>query len=84
MQPWRSSGRSTARGRDRLSSIAQRFGITCIVARQVYSPAADEGYYVRLRPLPAGQHHLSIRGTNADGFSADVFYTLNVVRAATR
>ena len=60
------------------------FGINCIVAGQVYSPAADDGYYVRLRPLPAGQHHLSIRGTDADGFTVDVFYTLNVVRAATR
>lgn len=59
-------------------------GTACIVAGQVYSPAADDGYYARLRPLPAGQHHLSIRGTNADGFSVDVFYTLNVTRTATR
>ena len=66
------------------ANIFAFFGINCIVAGQVYSPAADDGYYVRLRPLPAGQHHLSIRGTDADGFTVDVFYTLNVVRAATR
>jgi hypothetical protein len=56
----------------------------CVVAGQVYSPAADDGYYARLQPLPAGQHHLSIRGTDANGFSVDVFYTLNVTRSATR
>lgn len=60
------------------------FGVPCLVAGQVYSPAADDGYYVRLRPLPAGQHHLSIRGTDANGFMVDVFYTLNVIRTATR
>jgi hypothetical protein len=60
------------------------WGDKCIVAGKVYSPAADDGYYARLRPLPAGQHHLSIRGTDANGFSVDVFYTLNVIRTATR
>jgi hypothetical protein len=65
-------------------SVYEAFGITCIVAGQVYSPAADDGYYAQLRPLSAGQHHLSIRGTDANGFSVDVFYTLNVIRTATR
>jgi hypothetical protein len=57
---------------------------TCIVAGQVYSPAADDGYYARLHPLRAGQHHLSIRGTDANGFLVDVFYTLNVISTTTR
>lgn len=43
------------------------------------SPSVDDGYYVKLRGLSAGQHHLSIRGTTGGGFSVDVFYTLNVV-----
>jgi hypothetical protein len=60
------------------------WGNTCVVAGQVYSPAADDGYYARLQPLRAGQHHLSIRGTDANGFAVDVFYTLNVIRTATR
>ena len=57
-------------------NIFEFWGNKCIVAGQVYSPAADDGYYARLRPLPAGQHHLSIRGTDANGFAVDVFYTL--------
>ncbi len=65
-------------------NVLASLGVTCTVAGQVYSPAADDGYYVRLRPLPAGQHHLSIRGTDGTGFSVDVFYTLNVIRTATR
>lgn len=65
-------------------NVYEFFGIDCVVAGKVYSPAADDGYYARLRPLRAGQHHLSIRGTNADGFSVDVFYTLNVIATATK
>ena len=53
------------------------FGIPCLVPGRVYSPAVDDGYYVLLRELPVGQHHLSFRGS-IPGFSQDVFYTLNV------
>jgi hypothetical protein len=53
------------------------FGITCLVPGRVYSPAVDDGYYVLLRGLSVGQHHLSFRGS-ISGFSLDVFYTLNV------
>lgn len=59
------------------------FGGTCPVPGDIYSPGVDDGYYVKLRDLPVGQHHLSIRGTTAGGFTVDVFYTLNVVRTVT-
>jgi hypothetical protein len=59
------------------------FDITCLVPGKVYSPAVDDGYYVKLRALPVGQHHLSIRGTNG-AFSVDAFYTLNVVKTVLR
>lgn len=59
------------------------FGINCLVPGQVYSPSVDDGYYVKLRALPVGQHHLSIRGTNG-AFSVDAFYTLNVVKTVLR
>ena len=56
----------------------------CLVAGQLYSPSVDDGYYVRLPGLSQGTHHLSIRGTNTSGFAVDVFYTLNVVKVATK
>jgi hypothetical protein len=59
------------------------FDLTCLVPGQVYSPSVDDGYYVKLRALPVGQHHLSIRGTNG-AFSVDAFYTLNVVKTVLR
>ena len=56
----------------------------CLKRDQLYSPAVDDGYYVRLPGLSQGVHHLSIRGTNTGGFAVDVFYTLNVVKTAVR
>lgn len=55
------------------------FGADCLFGAP-QSPSVDDGYYVKLRGLSEGQHHLSIRGTNAGGFAVDVFYTLNVVK----
>ena len=63
--------------------LSVTFGITCLVPGQVYSPSVDDGYYAKLRPLPLGQHTLSIRGTNG-GFTVDAFYTLNVVQTVRR
>jgi hypothetical protein len=63
--------------------VSATFGITCLVPGQVYSPSVDDGYYVKLRGLSAGQHHLSIRGTNG-AFTVDAFYTLNVVKPVLR
>lgn len=60
--------------RDLLSAT---FGIDCLVPGRIYSPAIDDGYYVLLRGLNPGQHHLSIQGS-LPGFEVDVFYTLNV------
>jgi hypothetical protein len=46
----------------------------------VYSPAVDDGYYVRLNPLGVGAHTLHIHGENPSvGFALDVTYNLNVV-----
>lgn len=55
------------------------FGADCLFSTP-QSPSVDDGYYVKLSGLREGQHHLSIRGTNASGFSVNVFYTLNVVK----
>jgi hypothetical protein len=45
----------------------------------VYSPAVDEGYYVKLDPLNAGHYTLHIRSTSPL-FSFDVTYKLTVVK----
>lgn len=46
----------------------------------VYSPAVDDGYYVRLNPLELGAHTLVIHAENPSaGFTLDVTYNLNVV-----
>lgn len=55
-------------------------GTSCLKPGKIYSPSVDDGYYVRLRGLPEGQHHLEFRGMFADGFSIDVVYTLNAVK----
>jgi hypothetical protein len=44
----------------------------------IYSPAVDDGFYVRLEPLKIGNHTLHISG-KGDGFTEDVIYTLTVV-----
>jgi hypothetical protein len=59
------------------------FGADCLFSTP-QSPSVDDGYYLKLKGLREGQHHLSIRGTSAGGFSVDAFYTLNVVKTALR
>ena len=51
----------------------------CLVPGKLYYPSVDDGYYVRLRGLPEGQHHLSFRGT-LGGTTIDMFYTLTAVK----
>ncbi len=63
--------------------LANLFGADCL-AGLIHSPSVDDGYYVMLRSLPQGTHHLGIRGTNANGFAVDVFYTLNVVKTVLK
>jgi len=43
----------------------------------IYSPAVDDGYYVKLDPLKVGPHRLRIRVTAP--FSLDVTYNLTIV-----
>ena len=50
----------------------------------VYSPAIDDGYYVRLNPLSPGSHTLKIHGDNGQGFVVDVTYLLSVVPVVRR
>jgi hypothetical protein len=46
----------------------------------VYSPAVDDGIYVRLAPLKTGQHTLNFQAENPTaGFDLDVTYHLTVV-----
>lgn len=59
------------------------FSSPCLVPGRIYSPAVDDGYYVRLRGLSEGQHHLAFRGS-ISGFSLDIFYTLNAVKLRDR
>jgi hypothetical protein len=59
-------------------------GTSCLVPGRIYSPSVDDGYYVRLRGLSEGQHHLTFRGMNADGFSIDIVYTLNAVKVISK
>jgi hypothetical protein len=54
-------------------------GLPC----SIYSPATDEGYYVMLKPLPAGAHVLRLQSAS-DGFSVGVTYNLNIVPAVLR
>ena len=45
----------------------------------IYAPTVDDGYYVRLGPLPVGKHRLRFRAKNPDGSLAqDVRYHLTV------
>ena len=46
----------------------------------IYSPAVDDGFYVRLEPLKVGNHTLHIHSENSSaGFVLDVTYNLIVV-----
>jgi hypothetical protein len=51
----------------------------------VFSPAVDDGLYVRLNPLAVGNHTLHFHAENASqGFSQDVTYHLTVVPVVTK
>jgi len=46
----------------------------------IYSPAVDDGFYVRLNPLKEGNHTLHFHAENpSQGFVEDVTYELTVV-----
>jgi hypothetical protein len=51
----------------------------------IYSPAVDDGYYVRLNPLAPGSHTLILHAVNPSaGFALDVTYNLTVVPVVTK
>jgi hypothetical protein len=51
----------------------------------IYSPAVDDGYYVRLNPLKVGEHQVIIHAENTSaGFVVDVTYNLTVVPVAKK
>jgi hypothetical protein len=51
----------------------------------IYSPAVDEGFYVRLNPLAIGNHSLRFHAENiSQGFVRDVTYNLTVVPVVTK
>jgi len=51
----------------------------------IFSPAVDDGIYVRLNPLSVGAHELNIHGElYGGGFVLDVTYHLMVVPVATK
>ncbi len=46
----------------------------------IYSPAVDDGFYVRLNPLNVGNHTFRIHAENPSaGFSLDVKYSLTIL-----
>jgi hypothetical protein len=51
----------------------------------LYSPAVDDGYYVRLNPLAPGPHRLILHAVNPSaGFTLDVTYNLTGVPVVTK
>jgi hypothetical protein len=51
----------------------------------IFSPAVDEGLYVRLNPLAVGHHTLHFHAENtSQGFAQDVTYDLTVVPVVTK
>jgi hypothetical protein len=51
----------------------------------IYSPAVDDGYYVRLNPLALGAHTLILHAVNPSWpFTLDVTYNLTVVPLVTK
>jgi hypothetical protein len=55
------------------------------VPARIYSPAVDDGFYVLLDKLSAGNHTLHFHAENSgQGFSQDVTYTLTVVPVLTK
>jgi hypothetical protein len=45
----------------------------------IFSPAVDDGYYVKLKQLRIGAHTLHLRAETATGVDQDVTYNLTVV-----
>ena len=46
----------------------------------IYSPAVDDGFYVRLNPLTRGEHTLEFHAENpSQGFALNVTYNLTIV-----
>lgn len=54
--------------------------------RGIYSPAISDGYWVMVRPLPAGRHTLRFAASAGPPFSftLDIRYTIDVVPVVTR
>jgi hypothetical protein len=50
----------------------------------IFSPAVDDGYYVKLRPLKIGAHTLHLRAETATDVAQDVTYSLTVVPVSRR
>jgi hypothetical protein len=48
----------------------------------IYSPAVDDGFYVKLRPLQVGNHTVQFSAKSAQGVVQNVTYNLNVVRVS--
>jgi len=42
-------------------------------------PAASDGYWLMLEPLPLGLHTITFGGTSKNGFQIDITYTITVV-----
>ena len=45
----------------------------------IFSPAVDDGYYVKLKHLEVGAHRLRFRAEKTTGVEQDVTYNLTVV-----
>jgi hypothetical protein len=52
----------------------------------IYSPAVDDGFYVKLQPLAVGDHtvHIHAENPSGTGFLVDVTYDLTVVPVVTK
>ena len=60
------------------------FDSVCAVPARIYSPSVDEGFYVLLHPLKAGNHLLTFHAENTTtNFIEEVTYTLAVVPVQT-
>jgi hypothetical protein len=50
----------------------------------IFSPAVDDGYYVKLKQLRIGAHTLHLRAETATDVAQDVTYSLTVVPVSRR
>jgi len=61
-----------------------------VLGAGVYSPAIDDGYYVMLKPLALGEHHIHIVGAsagcplNGGPFSTEVTYNITIAPVSVR